>query len=141
MQALDTGLRRLSTLIELGPKPLLKTVAEHAGMAPPKAHRYLASFCRSGLVARDPATDGYRLGPLAASLGLAALRQVDVVETLIKAELAGQSPVPLAKALVRTGSNTAAGRQTAAPVPCGNVSRCLRRQPNSRLALMPCSIR
>ncbi|QJW83781.1 helix-turn-helix domain-containing protein [Ramlibacter terrae] len=32
---------------------MLKTVAEHAGMHPSKAHRYLVSFCRNGLAERD----------------------------------------------------------------------------------------
>jgi len=80
VQAVETGVRVLAALIELGPTPMLKTIAEHAAMPPPKAHRYLASFCRSGLVDRNPMTGGYRLGPLAVRLGLAALRHLDVVD-------------------------------------------------------------
>ena len=79
VQAVETGIRILSAMIELGPSPMLKTIAEHAGMPPPKAHRYLASYCRTGLVDRNPMTGGYRLGPLAVRLGLAALRHLDVV--------------------------------------------------------------
>ncbi len=79
VQAVETGMRLLEALIELGPTPMLKTIAEHAGMAPPKAHRYLASYCRTRLVERNPSTGGYRLGPLAVRLGLAALRHLDVV--------------------------------------------------------------
>jgi DNA-binding IclR family transcriptional regulator len=79
VQAVDTALRVLSALIEMGPPMMLKTVAERAGMPPPKAHRYLVSFCRGGLAERDPASGGYRLGPLAVRLGLAAIRHVHVV--------------------------------------------------------------
>lgn len=79
VQAIETGLRVLAALSELGPSPMLKTLADRAGMSPPKAHRYLVSFCRAGLVARDPVTSGYRLGPLAVRLGLSALRHLDVV--------------------------------------------------------------
>jgi DNA-binding IclR family transcriptional regulator len=79
VQAVDTALRVLSALAEMGPPLMLKTVAERAEMPPPKAHRYLVSFCRGGLAERDPASGGYRLGPLAVRLGLAALRHLHVV--------------------------------------------------------------
>lgn len=79
VQSVDTALRVLSALVEMGPPLMLKTVAERAGMPPPKAHRYLVSFCRGGLAERDPSSGGYRLGPLAVRLGLAALRHLHVV--------------------------------------------------------------
>ena len=60
VQAVETGMRLIESLIELGPIPMLKTIAEHAGMPPPKAHRYLTSYCRSGLVERNPSTGGYQ---------------------------------------------------------------------------------
>ncbi len=69
VQSVDTALRVLSALVEMGPPLMLKTVAERADMPPPKAHRYLVSFCRGGLAERDPASGGYRLGPLAVRLG------------------------------------------------------------------------
>lgn len=79
VQAVETGVRLLAALIELGPSSKLKSLAEQSGMPPPKAHRYLTSYCRSGLVERHGKTGGYRLGPLALQLGLAALRHLDVV--------------------------------------------------------------
>jgi len=85
VQAVETGMRVLAALIALGPTSMLKTIAEHAGMPPPKAHRYLASFCRGGLVERNPATGGYRLGPLSVQLGLAALRHLSVVDVAMPA--------------------------------------------------------
>jgi len=80
VQAVDTAIRVLSALAEMGPPLMLKTVAERADMPPPKAHRYLVSFCRGGLAERDPISGGYRLGPLAVRLGLAALRHLHVVK-------------------------------------------------------------
>lgn len=80
VQAVDTAVRVLSALVDTGAPLMLKTVAERAQMQPPKAHRYLVSFCRSGLAERDAATGGYRLGPLAVRLGLAALRHLNVVQ-------------------------------------------------------------
>lgn len=85
VQAVDTALRVLSALVEMGPPLMLKTVAERADMPPPKAHRYLVSFCRGGLAERDPASGGYRLGPLAVRLGLAALRHLHVVNVAAQA--------------------------------------------------------
>jgi len=79
VQAVDTALRVLSALVEMGPPLTLKAVAERADMPPPKAHRYLG-FCRGGLAERDPVSGGYRLGPLAVRLGLAALRHLNVVK-------------------------------------------------------------
>jgi DNA-binding IclR family transcriptional regulator len=78
VQAVETGLRLLEAMVELGPAPTLKSLAERAGMPPPQAHRYLSSYCRSGLVDRDPVTSAYRLGPLAVRMGLVALRHLDV---------------------------------------------------------------
>lgn len=80
VQAVDTAVRVLSALIDTGAPLMLKTVAERAEMQPPKAHRYLVSFCRSGLAERDAASGGYRLGPLAVRIGLAALRRMNVVQ-------------------------------------------------------------
>lgn len=85
VQSVDTALRLLSALVEMGPPLMLKTVAERAEMSPPKAHRYLVSFCRGGLAERDPASGGYRLGPLAVRLGLTALRHLHVVNVSAQA--------------------------------------------------------
>ena len=44
-----------------------------------KAHRYLAGYINAGLVEQDLESAHYRLGPLALEIGLAAIKQVDVV--------------------------------------------------------------
>lgn len=79
VQAVDTAVRVLSALVDMGAPLTLKTVAERAEMQPPKAHRYLVSLCRSGLAERDADTGGYRLGTLAVRMGLAAIRHLSVV--------------------------------------------------------------
>jgi DNA-binding IclR family transcriptional regulator len=58
----------------------LKELSERAGMPPSKAHAYVASFVHEGMLAQDPATGHYGLGPLALYLGVAALRQSDLVD-------------------------------------------------------------
>jgi len=82
VQAVETAVRVLSALIDMGQPLMLKTVAERAEMQPPKAHRYLVSFCRVGLAERDPSSGGYRLGPLAVRVGLAALRHLNVTKVV-----------------------------------------------------------
>lgn len=62
------------------PGPIqLKDLADAAGMPPAKAHRYLVSLSRSGLVAQEASSGRYGIGPLALTLGLAALGRIDVV--------------------------------------------------------------
>jgi DNA-binding IclR family transcriptional regulator len=75
----DTAVRVLSALIDMGAPLTLKAVCERAEMQPPEAHGYLVSSCRSGLAERV-ASGGYRLGPLAVRLGLAALRHLNVTQ-------------------------------------------------------------
>ena len=59
----------------------LKELAALTGMPPGKVHRYLVSLGRTGLVEQDAASSHYGLGPVAISLGLAALGTVDVVKS------------------------------------------------------------
>jgi DNA-binding IclR family transcriptional regulator len=58
----------------------LSALAKNAGMPSAKAHRYLVSLIRVGLVEQDAATGLYDLGPLALELGLAALGRLDAVK-------------------------------------------------------------
>jgi DNA-binding IclR family transcriptional regulator len=66
----------------------LKEIAAAAGMPASKAYLYLVSFAREGLVAQDATTGHYGLGPFATQLGLAAIRQSDVIH-LSREEVAG----------------------------------------------------
>lgn len=78
--AIEVGFR-LVRVLEAADGPLpLKELSERAGMAPSKAYAYVASFVHEGLLSQDPVTGRYGLGPFAMSLGVAALRQSDLVE-------------------------------------------------------------
>lgn len=80
IQSIAVGFRLLRALEEAGRPVPLKTVAALAGMPASKAHLYMTSFVQVGLVAQDMQTMHYGLGAYAVQLGLAALRQVDVVD-------------------------------------------------------------
>jgi DNA-binding IclR family transcriptional regulator len=80
IQSIEVGFRLIRVLERAASNLPLKTIATLAGMPPSKAHLYLVSFTRLGLVVQDPATMRYGLGPYAVHLGLAGLRQLDVVE-------------------------------------------------------------
>jgi DNA-binding IclR family transcriptional regulator len=80
IQSIEVGFRLIGVLEAARAKLPLKTIAERAGMPASKAHLYMVSFVRLGLVAQDPATMRYGLGPYAVQLGLAGLRQLDVVD-------------------------------------------------------------
>ncbi|WP_133062159.1 IclR family transcriptional regulator [Paraburkholderia hospita] len=80
MQAIETGLGLLLTLAQLRGPQSLKNISEAAGMPPSKAHRYLASFARFGLVQQQDGAGHYRLGFGALQLGLAALNGLDYIK-------------------------------------------------------------
>ena len=79
IQSVEVGIPLLKTL-QNAPGPLTLTeLSETSAMAASKAHRYLASYVRAGLVRQDSSTRQYELGPVALSLELAALTQLDLV--------------------------------------------------------------
>lgn len=79
IQSIEVGGQLLVALAR-GPGPMmLKDLARTAGMTSAKAHPYLVSFSRLGLVEQDPATGRYELGPLALELGLTSLQRYDPV--------------------------------------------------------------
>lgn len=70
---------RLIRCLEEAPESLsLKELSALAGMPASKAHLYLVSFRRVGLVAQEEFSGRYMLGPYALQLGLASLRKLDV---------------------------------------------------------------
>lgn len=80
VQSVEIGLRLMRHLAQR-PGPLaLKDLAKSAGMPAAKAHRYLVSLIRAGLAEQDRESGRYRLGPTALELGLAALRELDVLK-------------------------------------------------------------
>jgi len=80
VQSLEIGVCVLKVLVESGSAMMLKEIAAAADMHPSKAHRYLVSLVRSGLVEQDHENLKYDLGPLAIPLGLAAVDRLDRVK-------------------------------------------------------------
>ena len=79
IQSVEVGGQLLLALAHHGRPMALKDLAREAGMAPAKAHPYLVSFGKLGLVEQEPASGRYGLGPLALQLGLISLQQHDPV--------------------------------------------------------------
>lgn len=79
IQSVEVGFALLEGLAQARAPLMLKEVAAAAGMSAAKAHRYLVSFQRLGLVTQDNRTSRYDLGPASLKLGLAALTRLDPV--------------------------------------------------------------
>ena len=79
IQSLEVGFALLDVLTQTPGPLMLRDLAARAGMSAAKAHRYLVSFQRLGLVVQDSRTTRYDLGPAALKLGLAALSRLDAV--------------------------------------------------------------
>jgi len=79
IQSVEVGGQLLLALAHHGRPMALKDLAREAGMAPAKAHPYLVSFGKLGLIEQEPASGRYGLGPLALQLGLISLQQYDPV--------------------------------------------------------------
>ena len=79
IQSVEVGGQLLVALVESGKPMMLREVAALAEMAPAKAHPYLVSFMRLGLVEQDRASGRYELGPLALQMGLACMRRLNPV--------------------------------------------------------------
>lgn len=79
IQSIEVGGALLTALAHHGRPLALKDLAREASMAPAKAHPYLVSFIKLGLVEQEAISGRYGLGPLALQLGLISLQQYDPV--------------------------------------------------------------
>ncbi|MBI4743139.1 MAG: IclR family transcriptional regulator [Betaproteobacteria bacterium] len=79
IQSIEVGARLLRTLASNGRSMMLRDLAKNSGMPAAKAHRYLVSFMRMGLVEQDANTGRYDLGGFSLELGLASLARIDPV--------------------------------------------------------------
>ncbi len=84
IQSIEVGFSLIHELSKAPGKMPLKSLAARAEMSPSKAHLYLISFMRIGLVVQDPVTARYGLGPTAIQLGIAAINQLNVVDVATK---------------------------------------------------------
>ncbi len=80
IQSVEVGGQLLLALVRGGRAMALKDLAPAAGMTAAKAHPYLVSFGKLGLIEQDMEGGRYGLGPLAIQLGLIGLQQVDPVK-------------------------------------------------------------
>lgn len=79
IQSVEVGFALLAALAASTGPMMLRDLAAAAGMSAAKAHRYLVSFQRLGLVTQDSADTRYDLGPAALQLGLATLARQDAI--------------------------------------------------------------
>ncbi len=80
IQSIEIGVPLLRALAEARTPLTLSALAGAVGMPPSKAHKYLASFIRCGLVTQAESGGRYDLGPFALDLGLSAMRRIDIME-------------------------------------------------------------
>jgi DNA-binding IclR family transcriptional regulator len=83
IQSIEVGGCLLSALVRHGKPMTLKDLAREAGMPAAKAHPYLVSFGKLGLVAQDAFTGRYGLGPFALQMGLTALHGLDPIKAAL----------------------------------------------------------
>ena len=106
IDSIETGMNLLLSFGTLkGRSHQLKHLAEAAGMPPSKAHRYLVSLIRAGLVERDGMNGHYRLGPKIIELGTAALDAMDAVALSVEAMIALHDELEHTMALSVWGSH------------------------------------
>lgn len=80
IQSVEVGFSLMEALGQARGPLMLRDLAAAAGMSAAKAHRYLVSFQRLGLVIQDATSTRYDLGPAALRLGLASLSRLDAVK-------------------------------------------------------------
>jgi DNA-binding IclR family transcriptional regulator len=96
IQSIEVGGQLLRAMVHHGRPMALKDLAREADMTPAKAHPYMVSFGRLGLIEQDGASGHYLLGPLALQLGLIGLQQADPVR------IAAPLLAPLAREIGQT---------------------------------------
>ena len=79
IQSIEVGARILQALTKAARPQMLRDLAAAAQMPAAKAHRYLVSFTRMGLVEQQADTGLYDLGSFALELGLGALARLEPV--------------------------------------------------------------
>jgi len=73
IQSIEVGFRLVEALLDAGRPLPLKDLSAAAGMSPSKAHNYIVSFRRVGMISQETETGHYMLGPIALELGLVYL--------------------------------------------------------------------
>jgi DNA-binding IclR family transcriptional regulator len=105
----------LDALAAVEAPQMLKDLAAAAGMPAAKAHRYLVSLARLGLVAQDE-NGRYDLGPFALQIGLAALNRLDAVKPATRTIEKLRDDLGETTALVAWGTHGATFIRIAEPI-------------------------
>lgn len=79
IQSVEVGFKLLKVLSAASRPMMLRDIAKGASMPAAKAHRYMVSFMRTGIVEQDAASGRYDLGAYAIELGLSGLSRLDPV--------------------------------------------------------------
>lgn len=82
IQSISLGFRLLRAITDADRPIPLKQLSMAADMASSKARMYLISLIETGLVAQDPRTGFYSLGPYAVHLGTRALQRIEPREVV-----------------------------------------------------------
>jgi DNA-binding IclR family transcriptional regulator len=92
IQSIEVGGELLQALARSNGPMMLRDLAREAGMPPAKAHPYLVSFSRIGLIEQDSQTGHYEFGALALEIGIVSLRRLSAVRVATPAitALAGE---------------------------------------------------
>lgn len=80
VNSIETGIAILRALAAAGHPCSLKQIAADCGITASKAHGYLVSFLRAGMVTQDSETSKYGFGRDALLIGLSALQQLDIMD-------------------------------------------------------------
>lgn len=93
VQSIEVGGRLLLVLANSLEPMTLKDLAAKADLTPSRAHPYLVSFSKLGLIEQVSESGRYGLGPTALQVGLTCLHQLDTVKvaTPIAEELAAST--------------------------------------------------
>lgn len=81
--SIEVGGKLLQALVDNGGPLSLGELAKRAGMSSAKAHPYLVSYGKIGLIQQDPITARYELGAFALQMGLISLQMLDPVRIAI----------------------------------------------------------
>jgi DNA-binding IclR family transcriptional regulator len=79
IQSIEVGFRLLHVLASTNRPMMLRDIAKGAAMPAAKAHRYMVSFMRIGIVEQEAGSGRYDLGAYALDLGLSGLGRLDPV--------------------------------------------------------------
>ena len=80
VRTLLMGITLLKTIARLPEPANLSAIARHAQLPVSRAHRYLTTLVQGGMLAVDPSTGLYSLGPAAVELGVAAMSNTDSLQ-------------------------------------------------------------